>query len=248
MARGFETTTGLVIKQGIFEESSSANHNIGTRMQLADGRVFYYALAGEGLAQGKICQGPATKSGHEDCDVATATSAGDKAITVTPATTTVIANEYAEGFVVTRETGNTGQTVKIKSHPAAVSAANVTLTLYDPLVKAMVTTAQVDLVHNPFYKIIQDAGEEATPAGVPLIAVTDAYYAWVQTWGICGVLCDGAPAEGAPVTLGTVAGSVAPLSTETNSLQGGTYPIVGVGAEHAGVDTKYSAILLQIWP
>lgn len=45
--RGFETTTGKVIKQGLFEESATANHNVGTRMQLADGRVFFYATEGQ---------------------------------------------------------------------------------------------------------------------------------------------------------------------------------------------------------
>ena len=87
MARGFEVTTGLVMQQGLFEESSTAKHRLGTRVQLADGRVFYYALAGEGLAQGKICIGALNNDTHQELAIAAVTVADDKSVTLTaPAT------------------------------------------------------------------------------------------------------------------------------------------------------------------
>jgi hypothetical protein len=245
MARGFEVTTGLVIQQGIFELSSTAKHKIGTRMQLADGRVFYYALdGGSGLSAGKLNFSRATVSGHEDVDTS-AQAIGTKAVTVTPATTKVLANEYAEGFISIRETTGQGQIRKIKSHPSAASAATCALTLYDPWTTAITTSEQADLIHNPMYLVTESATEEQLPAGVPLLTVTADYYFWNQTYGLANVLQNGACPLGSMVTPGTVAGSVAEFSTATNDIAGFDMPIVGIQAI-LGVDTKYSVVLLQI--
>jgi hypothetical protein len=248
MARGFEVTTGLVIQQGLFEDSVSALHKIGTRMQLADGRVFYYALdGGSGLSPGKLNGSRLTLGGHEDVDVS-AQDINDKVVTVTPATTEIqLANEYAEGFISIRETTGQGQCRKIKSNPSAASADACIMTLYDPWTVAITSSEQADLIHNPMYKVTESATEERLPAGIPLITVTASYYFWNQTWGIANVLQNGNSPLGSMITSGTVAGSVAEFATATDDVQGFAFPIVGIQAI-LGVDTKYSVILLQIHP
>jgi hypothetical protein len=216
-------------------------------MQLADGRCFYYALdGGSGLTVGKLNFSRATVSGHEDVDTS-AQAIGSKAVTVTPATTKVLANEYAEGFISVRETTGQGQIRKIKSHPSAASAAACVLTLYDPWTTAITTSEQADLIHNPFYKVTESATEEQLPAGVPLITVTASYYFWNQTWGLASVLQNGSVPLGSMVTPGTVAGSVAEFATSSATLAGYDMPLVGIQAI-LGVDTKYSVVLLQIHP
>jgi hypothetical protein len=248
MARGFEVTTGLVIQQGLFEDNASALHKIGTRMQLADGRVFYYALdGGSGLTHGKLNGSRVTLGGHEDVDCS-AQSINDKVVTVTPATTEIqLANEYAEGFISIRETTGQGQIRKIKSHPSAASTATCVLTLYDPWTTAITAAEQADLIHNPMYKVTESATEERLPAGIPLITVTASYYFWNQTWGIANVLQDQACPLGSMVVAGTVAGSVAEQATSSATVAGYDFPVVGIQAI-LGVDAKYSVILLQLHP
>jgi hypothetical protein len=244
---GFEKTTGLVIQQGIFEESATAKHALGTRMQLADGRVFHYALAGGTLAAGKMCISTAPPSGHEDVDTS-AQSAGDKEITVTVNTTAVTANMYAEGYISTRETGGVGQTFKIRKNTATTETTGTsTLTLYDPIKTALLATGQADLLPNPFYKVTHSAAEENGAAGVPLIAVTSGYYFWLQTFGPATCLCDGSIPLGIMVVLGTVAGSVAAITAATNDWAKYAYPIVGSNIGAAGVDTKYTTIHLRLY-
>jgi len=245
---GFETTTGLTIQQGLFEISSTAKHAVGTRMQLADGRVFYYAKAGaSALAAGKLNFSVATVSGHEDVDVS-AQSAFDKQVTVTVNTTAVTANQYAEGWISTRQTSGLGQFRKIRSNTATTETTGTSvLTLYDPLTAALLATGQADLIANPQLGVIESATEEQLPAGVPLVAVTASYYFWNQTWGLCNVLSNGAIPLGSMVVPGTVAGSVKEFSTATNDIQGYDQPIVGVQAI-LSVDALYTIILLQLYP
>jgi hypothetical protein len=250
MARGFEVTTGLVIQQGLFELSSSALHKIGTRMQLADGRVFYYALdGGSGLTHGKLNMSRPTAGGHEDVDVS-GQAAGTKVVTVTPATTEIqLANEYAEGFISIRETAGQGQIRKIKSHPSAASTDTCVMTLYDPWTTLITSSEQADLIHNPMYKVTEVATGTTVllPAGIPLLTVTASNYFWNQTWGLASILQDGSCTLGSMVTQGTVAGSVQPFSSATDDLDGFDWGIVGVQAI-LGVTTKYSVIMLKIYP
>lgn len=236
---GFEKTTGLTIQQGIFEASEEAKHSIGTRMQLADGRVFYYTKAGAvALAAGKLNMAALAISGHEDCDVAVAVDAFDAQITLTPATAPVTQNQYAEGFVQVRSASGVGQMRKIRSHPAAAIAANVEVTTYDPFTAAITTSGQANLIKSPYDEVIESAVEENVLSGVPLIAVTENYYFWNQTFGPASVLSDGAIAAGSMVIAGTVAGSVAVQAAFLSPVAGTVMLLT--------VDQEYGSVFLQI--
>jgi hypothetical protein len=248
MARGFETTTGLVIQQGLFEESLTAKHKVGTRMQLVDGRVFYYAKAGGTLSAGKLCASVVTLSGHEDVDTS-AQSIGDKEVTVTLNTTAATADLYAEGWISTRETGGVGQMLKIKSHPVqAATTGTVVLTLYDPVTTALLSTGQADLMQNPFMDVIVAATTTEPAAGIPLIPVTNNYFAWLQTWGPAACLVDTTAALGSDIAAGVVDGSIEAISTETNDMEFFAAARVGHTIGAAGADAKYTAIMLQLFP
>lgn len=242
---GFETTTGLVIQQGLFQESEELKHAIGTRLQLADGRVFYYAKAGAGaLAAGSLNFQATPISGHEDCDVAAAVAVLDKQITLTPATAPVTANQYAEGFVSVRTAADgLGQMRKIRGHPAAAIAADVVVDTYDPFTAAISVAAQADLVKNPYDEVIESTTEENLPSGAPLIAVTADWYFWNQTWGPASILNQGGIAIGALAVPGTAAGSVAQMA----AVFAETIPIVG-RAMQAGTDALASPIFLMLAP
>ena len=236
---GFESTTGLVIQQGLFQASEELKHAIGTRMQLADGRVFFYAKAGAvALAAGKLNMAALAIAGHEDCDVAAAVAVLDKQVTLTPATAPVTANQYAEGFVQVRSASGVGQMRKIRGHPAALTAANVVVDTYDPFTAAITTSGQANLIKSVYDEVIESAVEENVLSGVPLIAVTENYYFWNQTFGPASVLSDGAVAAGTIVVAGTVAGSVAVQSVFTS-------PLVGT-VQLLTVDAEYGSVFLQI--
>ena len=236
---GFESTTGLVIQQGLFQESEELRHAIGTRMQLVDGRVFHYAKAGAvALAAGNLNMAALAIAGHEDCDVAAAVAVLDKQITLTPATAPVTANQYAEGFVSVRSASGVGQQRKIRGHPAALTAANVVVDTYDPFTAAITTSGQANLVKSVQDEVIESAVEENIPSGVPLIAITANWYFWNQTFGPASVLSDGAIAAGSQVIAGTVAGSVAVQAAFLS-------PVIGT-VQLLTVDAEYGAVFLRL--
>jgi hypothetical protein len=253
MARGFETTTGLTIMQGIFEESSTAKHKIGTRMQLADGRVFYYTKAGATLAAGKLAGSKVTHADFINEAIATG-AAGDTSIAFTPSGSATVAKDaFAEGFITIYEgTTGAGQCRKIEGHPETEAAAEFTVTLRDPFTVVVNADATATLVYNPFFEVEHFEDSAISPAGVPLIAATDTYYLWLQTWGIAAVLNTGNSALGQNLVASTTPGAVIDIAgTITSQATAVTLlakPIVGNVYAEAAVDTKYSAIMLKLYP
>jgi hypothetical protein len=232
---GFETTTGLTIQQGFFEESEEPKHNIGTCVAIADGRCFHYSKAGAvALSAGLLNMSALAIAGHEDCDVAAVVAAFNKQVTLTPATAAVTQDQYAEGYVQTRSATGLGQMRKIRSHPAAGIAANVVVTCYDPFTIALDATTQANLIKSPYDEVIESAVEENIPSGVPLIDVQAGYYFWNQTMGPAAVLSNGAIAAGSEVVAGAVAGSVAVQSAFLFPIVG-TMMLLSVDAESAAV-------------
>jgi hypothetical protein len=74
---------------------------------------------------------------------------------------------------------------------------------------------------------------------VPNVAVTAAFYAWLQTGGECAVLADEAVAKGLSLTIGTgVVGAV-------EAADGAGEQVIGVASE-ALVDTEYRSAFLTI--
>ena len=180
------------IKQGLYEISSTARGEIGGIREFEDGRKFIYALAGEELTLGTVCQGPVEDaSGYwEQMAVATTVAAGDKTITIT--TQSVITeNQFKDGWLIVEdETADIQGTLrKIKYHPAAGSAASLVITVYDPFVTAVTAgTDEVSLMKNPYSGILENNATTDGPlVGLPTMTVTDAYYFWLQVRGPAAV-------------------------------------------------------------
>jgi hypothetical protein len=255
--RGFETTTGLVIQQGIFEESVSAKHKTGTRMQLADGRTFYYAQAGEALAAGQLAK---SLPQHVDrtAMVTTTASAAIGAKTITGLTVGGEAfgvNDYAEGFLYTQKVTGLGYTYKIKSNTSGTSGGtNLDVVLYDPIQVAIDTTTEIGFVYNPFHKVLQGTAViTSPPAGVCLRGVvTTQYFCWLQTWGVCAMITDAATNVGdigVRLIASTEEGYVANYTTNTNTELGGkAFPHVGYRYGTVAVDAEATPVMLQLYP
>ena len=244
--------------QGIYQESISAKFPIGTKMDTGD-RIFRYTKNGAatGVA-GKLyesaAKGGAVLGTLEGIAVAANSPAGGSTITVTlpnnGATDSVVVNQFKDGYITiatgTAVADGRGQTFKIASHPAAARNANCVITIYDTLpveideseVTASITANVYDGV------IISPAGAmTGTPAGVPLIAVTAAYYAWFQTGGPCGVLLENDTTAGAP--LGAANGIAGAVETNAAGASSLLIPTVAHAISDAD-DAEYALVNLCI--
>jgi len=225
--------------QALLSESSIQMHNLGAKCVADDGRVFRYAKAGETLVPGTLLQAPVEKTNHQDVVPAIA-AIGATQITVTLGATAATANYYAGGWAIITVTPGQGYQYKIKSHPAADSAATLVLTLEDPLVIALTASSNVDLVPNPFNGvIINPSTATSCPVGVAVYPITSAYYGWVQTGGVATLLA----ADGA-VVVGT---SVVASNATAGAVEAATGAQAVVGVAVTGIaQTEYGAIKLSI--
>ena len=182
------------VKQGIYEISSTSNGDLGSVVEFEDGRKFVYSKAGEELTLGVFCQGPVenTNGYDESLVIPTGSSvvAGDKTITVTTQRSWE-ANEFKDGYLVIEdETADIqGAVRKIKSHPAAGSAASCVLTVYDAFVTAATAGAEtITVIKNPYNGVMEKDSTATGPLlGLPPMTVTNAYYFWLQVAGIAAV-------------------------------------------------------------
>jgi hypothetical protein len=232
-----------VLEQDIHQISSTQQGALGLRAETKDGREFRYALAGAAdLAVGKLAQQSAVVTTHQNVTVAG--SAGDMQVTVTlGATNNATADQYKDGYLVGLSGTGAGQTVRIRGHGAiALSTAGV-MYLAEPLTTTFASTPKASLVKNPFSGAIISSSGDTTeqPVGVPIITVTAAYYCWLQTRGIAGVLGNGTITKGAGVIKGaTTAGSVDIEATGTLTTR------IGQVYDTAGASTSYITVNLSL--
>ncbi len=218
--------TPKLFLQGLFEESSTQKHPLGTHRKLSDGREFVYTKMGAtaGVA-GQVYQTPAVDLANVANVTVANANVGDRTITITPVTIVagdLVANTFAEGFVFVNTGAANGMAYKIKSHPllAANTAAN--FVLYDKLRSAnlVTSTSKVTLVRHPCKDVIAHASPPTSGlVGVCTSPVTANYYVWLQTRGPCAVEVDGTVVNGDKVipsanANGTVSPSANGLETE----------------------------------
>lgn len=191
-----------VVGQDLYKYGTTQNHNFGERAVSPDGRVFRYAKAGAtALVPGNWLQSPVVAANHVNLTPTAVSAVGATSITVTLGATAATANQYAGGMVVV-EKGSTGagQSLLIKSHPAADSSATLVLTLEDPVQVATSGTITVSLIANRYNGVIQTPATTltGTPVGVAVGAIPAGEFGWICSQGLTGALSDGA------ITVGTV--------------------------------------------
>ena len=219
--------------------TSSPEHAIGQRVEANDGRVFRYVFCTPtALVAGKLQQGPAQKTNHQNL-TAPAAAIGDTSLAVTLGSTLAQENEYAGGLLVVTVTPGVGYSYRIKSHPAAAADASLTLTLEDPIEVALTSTSRLDLVHNPYRGVIVNPTTATGPVvGVAVDVISAGNYGWIQSGGAVGCLADGTINVGQTVYASAVtAGAVTQVGT----------PAAVVGYAVTGVaTTEYGAIHLSL--
>jgi hypothetical protein len=209
--------TGNKASQGIYEESSTAKHRIGEKIELADGRCFRYGQTGAAIGAGLlVSQDVSATCLAETDDVIIAAagdfsiSAGSKAFQAT--LSGVSKNQYAGGLIALTDDAGEGHQYRIESNSATdyTTSGKVDFHLYDGLVVAVTTSSDIAITGNLWTELVgATAATDYMVSGVTPIAFTDAYYGWFQTAGIATSIADGTIAIGDQLTLSDgVAGAV----------------------------------------
>ena len=200
-------------------------HPLGLQMILADGRKFRFAAAGGAtLVIGNLLSSGVATASQQNLTPA-AGAVNDRIITLTTGAATV-ANVFAEGTAHVSVTPGGGDTYKIASHALMTAGAGdiVRLAAGHGLRTAITTTSRIDLIDNPFSRVIQTpvTTVASVTVGVAVSAPLTLRGCWIQTRGPVGVLTSGTAIAGDVVApgLGT-AGAIGPIAAIA------TQPIVG---------------------
>jgi hypothetical protein len=184
--------------QSIFTYSSEQKHELGYRLELADGRVFRYAsTAVDQLACNIVQQASvSTYALHRGC-TGVATIVGDKKVSFTAGATAGAANMYKDGMLIasndTASITRVANSYKISGNTAITTAGSYAVTVYlaDPIVVATSTSFKFHLHQNPYSLVIVPPKTTLTgsimglnPIAVPAATDSKTYYYWLQTWGL----------------------------------------------------------------
>lgn len=208
--------------QEVFSTSTTQVHALGECGMTQDGRKFRYCRAGAtDLVVGNCLQAAAQDADHDNLTAAAA-AIDATTVTLTLGTSSVTANQYAEGWLVIDTTPGLGYAYKISSHPQADASATVALTLYrqDAVRIALTTASRGTLMPNPYDNVIQAPTTlTSVPVGGCVHIIGDTEFGWIQTGGPGAALIQATPAVGNALSpSGTTAGALA--------INSGTLPIV----------------------
>lgn len=239
------STTSHVIDFNPYKTSTSPQHQLGLKYETPRGEVYRYSKVGAAnITAGKLQVCPAPKTNHHNVAASAAAAINATKITVTLGNTAAVANEYAEGYLVANDNAPEGVVYRIKSHPAADALATLELTLDRPLVEAVTTASEFELLHNTWNGVVEAAVEERAPAGVPLVDALAGVYVWLKTRGVASVLAGDTLTLGAQqVSHASTAGAIDDIDTTFGT--GMTYYVIGK-AKVAGVSTEFPAVELSI--
>ena len=251
-----------VSKQGApgFEKemTSGKKHRIGTRMELPDGRVFYYGKSGAAITAGKIAMmaGIDHADHIKDLAVAAAVAAGGNQITVTNASSAITGTgrytgdfttggTYEDGYIFVNDAAGEGQVWQIMEHSSATTSGTLTIDLYpnDSVRTALTTSSEVGLAENPYAApIVWDLNGILGPVvGIPNCDQTSGYYGWYQTKGVATVLTNGTFVKGKNVMSGSSTDGSGDVMADDSSAEF----LIG-GCINVGATTEYSLVDLNI--
>jgi len=201
-------------------DEANPSINLGAEYKAPDGRRYRYARAGSSaLTVGNLLQSAAEDTADQNI-AGTTTAVG--ATSITTASMTVTANQYAGGYVTVTVTPGLGTTYRIKSHAAYTSAA-ATFELESPILVALTSTSRLDFVPNPYNGVIAAPTTlTSSVAGVAVNDLTSSQYGWIQVGGPCNMLNDAAGALSVGVAVmssSSVTGAVR-LQTAGNGILG----------------------------
>ena len=225
--------------QGIYQQSSVQMHDLDTVRYLSDGRAFAYAQAGAvALAAGKMTMGASPDSNANDETLAASAAIGATVLSVTFGGA-VTANVYKDGWIWPNDDTGEGSLYQVKSHAAGTTAVQVYLK--DPVRVAMTAGATTisAIANRQAGVLLGTHALTSAPAGIPPIAVTEAYYFWNQVKGPAVCLANGTLVIGNQAGIIAASGALTPLGA--SDVIGSLGVVMSVNAA-----TEYALINLAI--
>ena len=221
-------------KLGLYDDEATQTSALGQRMYFEDGRTFRYSNFVAAVTAGKLAAQDYSVSGFASIDGKFTDSGGtakddyattDDTIYLTDTdtfSTADAADIYAGGYLQITDAAGEGYNYRIKSNDIGTAAGLMKLVLHDDLAVALDSETSCGVIGNMYRTLRTASTTDIMVAGVTPITVTIAYYAWLQTWGVCNCLAD--------ASAGTLAaGAVAVLSDGT----AGAFTVLGQGAAYA---------------
>ena len=223
--------------QGIWEQSSTQKEILGAYRVEPNGKKYRYALAGEGLAVGKMSYMSIAEAEHVNKSVAAAAAIGDTEVTVTVGATAVTLDQYKDGELQVNDGTGKGHSYDIDTNTACATSGNTVVTLKDAIKIALVAsaTSEVTLVKSPWGSVTQSTTEESGSAGITKMAITDANYFWIQTGGSAILLGSGSDGLGTVLSHDATEGAGAVMADYTKGLFGFTWNTAHVSGEYKPV-------------
>ncbi len=218
---------GLVAQRG--------RNKLGKQLVTDEGKFRFALNGGSTLTIGHVIGNAAQIS--TDIDLTCAAGAvGDRIISFTHGAATVAINYFAEGKAVISVTPGLADSYGIASHAALGSATAGIMNLAPghALRRVLSTASKLDLVANPYASVVVVAATILqTPVGIAITALTSGQWGWLQTAGLCGVICTGTILVGGPVVMllsGGTAGTPAPATAATQPVVGSVVQPAATGA------------------
>lgn len=223
----------------LFSTSATQGCDLGTFATTGDGRSFRYVLAGgTTLVPGKLQQSTAEDTTNWENLAPAAAAIGVQSVTITTSTTNAL-NVFAGGLMQVTVTPGQGYSYLVASNTVTAAAANMVVTLVDPIQIALTTSSKIDFIPNPYSSVIVNP-TTATGAivGVAVYPITNAQYGWIQTHGATNVLAQGTVVVGEEVAASsTTAGAVVATSGVLASVG---YAVTGIAT------TEYGSVFLTL--
>jgi len=251
------TPEATLFKGNLYSVDSNPKYDIGHRVSTGDGRVFRYGQVGVATARGLLVSQDLSTTSLVDTDniVVVPASAvavpgevvkpgaiGSKYVEITLAAKTV--NQFEGAYLMITDDAGEGYTYRIKGNTATDNpvTGNLRLELYDKLQVALTAASDIAILGSMYSDLKAADATDPAVAGVTVANFAAAGWGWIQTWGPCAVLQDGAAiGVGSSVTLSDgVAGAVQTQDAYTE-------PLVGYGIID-GDDTGHGVIFLQVAP
>lgn len=180
--------------QGIHEQSTVQNYDIGTRL-VVDDRVFRYCRAGTGglrsMMEGLDIQTAVNVDTHD-----TEAEAGTYEVTILD-TTARDEDYYAGGYIWVLkdpvEPTGIGQLYRIKSSDKSVNSTSVKLVLWEALGFDIAAGTEIEVIKSIYCDLRPGINDFASLVALPLIPVDENSYFWGQTWGPVFMMCGYSP-------------------------------------------------------
>ena len=233
------TLTGpvLVAAQGIWEEKSTQQHQLGAYIESGDGRGFRYSLIGAvATVAGKVYQGTALDATNMQPSGGLGVAAqaiGGTSVTISTSITLTV-NQLADAYMSVDVTPGQGYLYRVAGNTAVTGATGCVVTLRDPLQVALTTASKVIFAAHPYSGLVIEPGTPtAAIAGVAHRVTTAAYYGWIQTRGAASVLFVGTGVANKAVgsLSGGTSGAAEPAIAATNII--GYHMATGITSEYA---------------